>query len=211
MRRSAVLPALILCAIAGAAHAQENPEDRLRDALRQSVMEMRAAQDQAAQAAADLQKAQADKAALQARLDADEAKLAAAPTVKPADLSALNDRVRQLAAQTATLQQQNAKLQAGLQGATDLAHRTQDEKSQAAAAAKANATALQTCKATNARLIDISEQVLHLYESQSFRGILLRSYEPLIGTAKVRLQNLVQDYDDKIRDQEYVQGTPARK
>jgi hypothetical protein len=38
----------------------------------------------------------------------------------------------------------------------------------------------------------------------------VRSYEPIIGTARVRLENLVQTYDDKIHDQEYVAPAPPR-
>jgi len=68
----------------------------------------------------------------------------------------------------------------------------------------ANTKALETCKATNARLIDVSEQVLHLYQDRSFIWVLRKSYEPLIGAAKVDIENIVQDYDDKIRDQTYV-------
>ena len=69
---------------------------------------------------------------------------------------------------------------------------------------RANTAALQTCKATNGKLIDVAEQILHLYQSQGFRSILLKSYEPVIGFERVKLENLVQDYDDKIHDQEYV-------
>ena len=64
--------------------------------------------------------------------------------------------------------------------------------------------ALEACKAENKQLTGVAEDILHLYQTQDFRSLLLRSYEPLIGTAKVRLENLVQGYDDKIRDQEYI-------
>jgi len=194
---------LALGAAQGAA-AQESTEDRMRDALRQSVTEMRAAQDQAAQAQAELQKAQADKAALQAQLDAANAKLAAAPAIKPSDLEALKAQV--LSAQQAgtQLQQMNAKLQAGLESASAAAQAKDEQSRKAAAALKAAQSTLDVCKATNAKLIDVSEDVLHLYESQSFRSILLRSYEPVLGLAKVKLENIVQQYDDRIQDQAYV-------
>jgi chromosome segregation ATPase len=197
-----------LAASAGyTARAQDSTEQRMRDALRQSVMEMRAAQDQAAQAQADLQKAQADKAALQAQLDTANAKLAenaGKPAPKPAELAALTDQLRALQEQAATLRQQNAQLQAAGRSATDLAEMRDQQLHDATRHAEANAAALTTCKAENTKLIDVSEQVLHLYETQSFRGLLLRSYEPLIGTARVKLENLVQSYDDKIQAQQYI-------
>jgi chromosome segregation ATPase len=215
MRAAFIAVAIAACCLPRmSARTQESVEDRMRDALRQSVMEMRAAQDQAAQAQADLQKAQADKAALQAQLDAATAKLAetsAGPAAKPADLAALSAQIKALQAQTAALQQQNAQLQARYQATSDLAHAKDDESRHSAAAAKANEAALQTCKGENTRLVDVSEQVLHLYETLSFRAILLKSYEPLIGSARVKLENLVQDYDDKIHDQEYLDPVARRK
>ena len=189
------------------AQADEQAQDRLRDALRQSVTEMRAAQDQAAQAQADLAKANADKAAIQALLDAANAKLAETagkPVARPADTEALQNALHAAQAQGANLAQLNAKLQGSYQTVAELARAKDAESRQAQATVKANGAALQTCKATNAKLIDVAEQILHLYQSQGFRSVLLRSYEPIVGMEKVKLENMVQDYDDKIHDQEYV-------
>ncbi len=190
---------------AASAHAQDTPEDRLRAALKQSVSEMRAAQDQAAQAQAQLTQAQNDLAAMKTRYDADEAKLAQlAGAAKPEEL-------RQAKADLAAAQQQNSALQASLekfQGAVtqaqDFARKQDRDRQIAEKGMAANTKALQTCKATNAKLITISEQVLHLYQDRSFLWVLRKSYEPFVGAAKVDLQNLVQDYDDKIQDQEYI-------
>jgi chromosome segregation ATPase len=208
MRASHLLITAGLFALSSGALADEQSnEDRLRAALRQSVQEMRAAQDQASQAQASLTQAQTDLATTKAALDAANAKLAEAqgkPAAKPEELAALQAALRQSQANTASVQQGLTKWQGAYQQAADLA-RTKDAESQRAVAGMtANTRALETCKATNTKLIDVAEQVLHLYETQSFRSILLKSYEPLIGSAKVELQNMVQDYDDKIRDQEYV-------
>ena len=207
-----VVPAVLglwIALPAGPAGAQENTEERMRDALRQAVTEMRAAQDQAQ---ADAQKAQADRAVLQGQLDTANAKLAdlQGRAIKPADLAAMQGQAKALAAQAENLQQLNARLQAALQGATMTARAKDDESRQAEAGLKANTAALQICKTANTKLITVSEDVLHLYETQSFRNLLLRSYEPIIGTAKVRLENLVQTYDDKIHDQEYTPPAPPR-
>ena len=187
--------------------ADESTEDRLRDALRQAVSQMRAAQDQAAQAQADVQRAQQDRTALQSQLDGANAKIAegaAKPVARPEDLSGLKAEIAQGRAQNAALQQGLQKYQSAYQGVAGQAHALAQEAQAAQTGLKASTMALQTCKGTNTKLIGVSEDILHLYESQDFRGLLLRSYEPLIGSAKVKLENLVQDYDDKIREQEYV-------
>lgn len=196
-----------LLLLAAQALADETNEDRLRDALRQSVTQMRAAQDQAAQATSDLQKAQQDRAALQTQLDAANAKLAeqsGKPAAKPEELAGLQSALAASRQQTASYQQALGKFQSAYQAASQAAQAKTEEAAQTQAGLKADGQALQTCKTENTRLTDVAEQILHLYESQDFRGLLLRSYEPLIGSAKVKLENLVQDYDDKIRDQEYV-------
>ncbi len=209
----ALLLATCLMLVAPAFADEQSNEDRLRDALRQSVQEMRAAQDQASQAQAQLTQAQTELASVKAQLDAANAKLAETagkPQAKPEELAAVQAQLKQSQATAAALQQGLAKFQGAYQQATDLARAKDAESQRATAGLAADQRALETCKATNKKLIDVSEKVLHLYESQSFRSILLKSYEPLIGAAKVDLENLVQDYDDKIRDQEYV-APVARK
>jgi chromosome segregation ATPase len=194
-----------LLLIAGAARAQDTPEDRLRGALRQSVTEMRAAQDQAAQLQAQLTQAQTDLAAMKAKFDADEAKIAQlAGSVKPSDIKAMQSQIDAAKAENDSLRQGLAKYQDVVQQDAQAVGVARDTAKQAAAGLKANTQALETCKATNKKLIDVAEQVLHLYQDHSFLWVLRKSYEPIIGAAKVDLENTVQDYDDKIRDQEYV-------
>ncbi len=190
--------------VAQQARADETNEDRLRDALRQAVTQMRAAQDQAAQAAADAQRAQSAQAAVQVQLDAANAKLAAQPAIPPADLQRMKDALAAAQAQNAALQAGLAKWQAAYNTAAELARAKDEESQRAGAGLKADIKALDTCKAENAKLIDTAETILHLYQTQDFRSILLRSYEPFIGTAKVTLENTVQAYDDAIHDQAYV-------
>ncbi len=201
---SAVLAALVLPALSA---AQEPVEDRMRDALRQSVTEMRAAQDQAAQAQADLARAQADKSALQAQLDAANARLSAGsarPAGRQEETAALQARLRAAEAQASGLQQQASRLQSSYQGLAEMARQREGERDAAASGLKQAAAALEACKAANTRLIAVAEEILHLYESQSFRSLLLKSYEPVLGLAQVKLENTVQSYDDRIRDLQYV-------
>lgn len=206
--RTLLVPLAIALALPALAYADEqSPEDRLREALRQSVQEMRAAQDQAATAQASLAQAQQELAATKAQLDAANAKLAelqGKPAAKPEELQALQSQLRAAAAQNATLQSSLARTQSQVGQAQQEARARETETQRAAAGLKANTAALQTCKAANAKLIGVAEDILHLYQSESFRGLLLRSYEPVLGLAKVRLENTIQDYDDKIRDQEYI-------
>jgi chromosome segregation ATPase len=199
------------CMWAALAHADDTPEDRLRAALRQSVEQMRAAQDQAAQAQAQLTQAQNDLAALKQKFDADEAKLAQlAGTAKPDELKQMRANLQSAAQQNAALQASLLKFQGAVSQARDAAQQQTQARETAEKGLQSNTKALQTCKTANTKLIDLSEQVLHLYQDRSFLWVLRKSYEPFVGAAKVDLENLVQDYDDKIRDQEYVAPANAK-
>jgi chromosome segregation ATPase len=210
--RATLLATAILVAAPLAAHADDTPEDRLRAALRQSLTEMRAAQDQAAQAQSQLTQAQADLATTKAQLDAANAKLAemGGKAAKPEQVKALQESLAAAQQQNAALQQGLSRFQGAVQQAQGVAREKDAQSRQAQAIVAADSKALDTCKATNTKLIAVSEQVLHLYQDRSFLWVLRKSYEPLIGAAKVDLENIVQDYDDKIRDQEYVPAAPRR-
>ena len=54
------------------------------------------------------------------------------------------------------------------------------------------------------KLVDATQQVLRLYETQRFGDLRLRSYEPVVGFARVKLKNMVQVYGDKVGNQEHI-------
>ena len=139
----------------------------------------------------------ADETALRAQLRAAQDQIAT-DTAEIAQLRAGGAASAQdvAAAQNAQLRQDLQSLQAAANNAIKNAH-AQD---------KLVATALSdrndACVNANQKLVAISHDILHLYETQSFRGILLKSYEPILGLDRVKLENIVQDYDDKIHDQQ---------
>ena len=56
----------------------------------------------------------------------------------------------------------------------------------------------------------MANDILHLYQTQGFRSLLLGSYEPLLGLKKVELENLVQHYEDRIEDQRLQPGLSVK-
>jgi hypothetical protein len=46
----------------------------------------------------------------------------------------------------------------------------------------------------------VGRELLHRYEAVNF-GDMLVAREPLIGEQRIRIQNLLQDYNDKLLDQ----------
>jgi colicin import membrane protein len=196
------LLALLLCiglAPGRAAFADATTEAQLRAALQQATTQIAQLQDQLA----NLQAEQAPSAALintlQAKLQTlakngvGATETAADKAKNDAALTALN---RQLAAQSATL------------------NKTQSAYSQAAGAANAAAAAntqltaqmtalngqVNSCDTKNAALFALGNQILDAYSHKNDPLAMFANHEPFIGFARVKLQNIVQDDQDKLNE-----------
>jgi chromosome segregation ATPase len=200
-----LLTAIVLAAGAldatGMLAQQATTEDRLREALRRSTVELRALQDAQAGMQAKIDELTKQKDDLQHQLDDAQAKLATTPPpeAKPVeDVQALKDEIEALKKQNGELQAGLARWQSSYQEAASVARAKDAEAKKLDASLKTSEQVLCTAKEENTKLIAIANDILHTYETQSFRNLLLGSYEPLIGIKKVQLQNLVQDYEDKM-------------
>ena len=203
---------LMLAVLLPSAALADDESDRLRDALRHVTIDLRAAQDAQTTLQASLDEANKQKTLLQQQVDTLNAKVAATPAaaavpaVPPAQLQVL-------AAQLTSARNQNAALRGGLskwQGAyrqaASVAQQKDLETRTLGGTSAAEGKQLATCKAMNTRLTVVANDILHLYRTQGFRSVLLGSYEPLIGFDQVKLENIVQDYEDKINAEAYVPG-----
>lgn len=203
MRRILIVLAAWVC-LSGAAHAQQSNEDRLREALKRQTAELRAVQDAQAGLQAQIDDLTKQREALQQALVLAKSQPAApapAPAPAPVDDAALAKLQASLDAarkDNAELQAALAKWQAAYKDAASLAQTKDAEAKRLDAALKTSAQTLDGCKQINAKLIATARDTLHLYETQSFRALLVDSYEPLLGLKRVELDNLVQDYDDRI-------------
>ena len=203
--------ALVLLLLPTAAIADDET-DHLRDALRHVTIDLRAAQDAQTTLQASLDQANKQNALLQQQVAALNAKAAAtpaapvAPPVPPAELGQLRAQVAAARSQNAALRGGLAKWQGAYQQAATIARQKDLESRNLSGAGKAQSQQLATCRAENAKLTGVANDILHLYRSQSFRSVLVGSYEPLIGFDQVKLENIVQDYEDKIRAQAYIPG-----
>ena len=182
--------------------------DRLRDLLRQTIAELRAAQDNAASLQAQLDSATKQRDALQQQLAAAQAKPAAAPaapdTGREQALQAAQTAARANAAQLAQAAVTLQRWQKAYQEAAVIAR----EKDAADRADKQGLrqvhAELDVCIAENTHLISTAEDILHLYETPQWNTLLIANHDRLIGLARVKLQNTVQDYEDKLDAQSYV-------
>jgi chromosome segregation ATPase len=203
-----------LAASVAPAWSQDTLESRLREALRSTTAQLHSLQDQNDTQSAELAKAKAaidtltqQNSELTAKLEAAGAMKAAPPPVDEDQLAKLRAEVAAANARAAALRNQLAASEAALRA------KTAEAQAQAAASAKtiaADQALIAAGRDTNRKLQTVAMSILDTYKSESFRAVWLKSYEPLLGMAKVQVENIMQDYEDKIRDQRLPAAATAK-
>lgn len=186
--------------VARAAEPANSGEDRLREALRNSLLQLQSAQGELAVV----------KAAQAA--DAEEKKNLTAKyeTLKKEMLADRAGTDKKVAALTA----ENADQKAAIAKLTDDLAKARAEGTKSAAeaqVAQAQVTKLTAVnhalerraadrEAKNLALFTIGNEILSRYEEFSL-GNAIRAKEPFVGLTRTKLENLVQDYQDRLLDQ----------
>jgi peptidoglycan hydrolase CwlO-like protein len=88
-------------------------------------------------------------------------------------------------------------LNADLQQTTQNLHRTESEKNLLQETVVGQAQQLETCESHNVKLLQINRDLLGQYENKGFFDSLMQR-EPIIGLKGVELENIVQDYQDRL-------------
>lgn len=201
----AAMPA-VLCLLAPAAFAaggaapEANVEAQLREALRATTLQLRAAQGDLAAAQAEKEQAAAENADLAAKLDALGRRAAADRAAAEANLANLNAQLAEKDAEAARLA---ARLKLSEDAREDAA-KLADGRAAEIASAKISRIELEreiaALRAHNRELFRIGMEVLERYENFGL-GKAVAAREPFTGLARVKLQNLVQDYADRLEDE----------
>jgi chromosome segregation ATPase len=179
-------------------HAQDkaSPEARMREALRNTMLQLRTVQaekddltfkkDQAEQQVATLE---GQVKALTKRASEDKE---AFDAVK-AKLVEEEARSRQLTAQL-------EEWKAACHKAADLAKKVEGERALLTEKAIILERTIVDQRDRNAAMYKIGTEILRRYENFGL-GTAITAREPFVGTTRVKLENLVQDYSDKLADQ----------
>lgn len=202
-RRHLPLLAAILMMLSGAASAQSSDRDqeqikRLRLQIRQLQQQHDAAL-QEAQAGASRQQLSAEQAVKAARAEASgqQAALGAAQkrsTGLAAELKSSHD-------DNARLKEQLAQLQGQLDETRQAAQQAQSSHHQLQSAWQVRQEALAQqqaqCRAHNAELYGLGTDLLRRYENKGMAEVLA-TREPFVQTARVKLENLRAEYQDRL-------------
>jgi chromosome segregation ATPase len=178
---------------ATSARADGATEARLREALRTSTTQLRALEEERASW-------QAREAGLKKEVETVRAQLAAAkrPIVKTNDreVAELNRRLVEQEESASKLSKALAQCQAGERDAADAARGKEEERSQLAAEAAALRERAAAAETKNTRLYGLGKEILDWISSEGVH----EASEPLLGLKRVQLENVVQNYEDKLLD-----------
>jgi hypothetical protein len=187
MWRYFVLGIAILCLSAHAAGAQSSLEDKLRDQLRSVVTQLRTLQDQQAMLLAQKVAAEQERDALRKEVETLRARAGASQgdARARAALQASVAQYKSVAAQAAETvrakEAERARIEATLAGRTAL---------------------LEACMAKNGELYRVGVEILDAYRGYTL-GDAARASEPVLGLYRVKLENLVQAYDDRLYNAQF--------
>ena len=201
---------LILLALTQPAHAADQPasaETRLREMLRTTILQLRAAETERAA----LQAAQAESAAKEKALTEQvEALTKQSAADKDAADKAITDLKAKVADQDTQITQLKDALEKWKEGyakAADIANAKEAERAKLASQVILLDRKVADRETKNAELFRIGSEILRRYERFGL-GDALAAREPFVGIARVKLENQVQDYQDKLLDQKIKPGQP---
>ena len=194
----ALLPMLLGGALR-AADASDNSDARLREALRSTMLQLRTAEsDRASIQAAQAESDQKNK------LLAEQVKTLVRQSAadKAAADKANADFSSRLAAQTeeaVRLKEALEKWKTAYEQAAGFARATEEQRARLAAENLALQRRVADQQTKNAALFKLGNEILTRYEKFGL-GEALSAKEPFVGLTRVKLENLVQDYQDQLLD-----------
>jgi chromosome segregation ATPase len=195
----------ILTAWSTAAEAPD-PTQKLREQLRGVVLQLRNAQTECANAKAAQAATEQGLAEGVARITELEKRNAALVKQANADKAAadqasanLTNKIAERDKRIAEFTEALGKWKGGYQQAAEVARAKEDERAKLAAEALVLKRSISDRETKNIALFNIAIEVLDRFENYAL-GKALAAREPFIGTTRVKVENLVQGYKDKILD-----------
>jgi hypothetical protein len=190
-------------------------EIRLREALRDTMLQLRDAQNQIVTLQNTQAQSDKDNTDLKAKVDAQSSQIKSLTDQAADDKAASDKAIADLKSQVTDLTGENGRLNDALKqwkGAYN-------QVSQLATATEAERAKLAIQSATLQRLVDdrenknvalykVGSEILTRYEQFSL-GDAIGAKEPFVGISRVKLENLVQDYKNKLLDQAITSSPPA--
>jgi chromosome segregation ATPase len=197
MRKHILTVAMVLTSL-GCIEAHADAEsDKLREALRSLTAQTRSLEDQRASLQGKVAEAEREKAALNSQIAAAKAQVKETEKMHREAVDEFNQRLED---RNQTLE----KWKAAYEEAATVARAKDAERAKFEGEATAYKASTKSCVAKNGQLMKVGRELLRRYEGVSFGDIAVIN-EPLIGARRVEVQNILQDYEDKLLEQKVTQ------
>jgi chromosome segregation ATPase len=201
----ALLVVSLCAALAAPAMADDNDQmAKLRDAARNAILQVRQLEDE--RAALQAKQAESDQTitSLKQQVDALTKQLAGPATVKKDEFDRMQTEFEaKLTAQTDQIGKLNEVLQqwkAALEQARGVVGKQATDLKAATGERDELKDRDTKCEAKNARLFTVGNQILDRLKTFTVQDAV-KKFEPFVGTKRVELENLAQDFQDKLLDQ----------
>jgi chromosome segregation ATPase len=206
MKTLLLLPLFFLVTLPLQAAEEVDPTVKLREQLRAVMLQLRTAQTesanaQAAQSIAEQKsKELADKITTLEKQNATLVKQNAADkTASEETIAKLNNRLAERESRLTEITANREEWKAGYQKAAAVANTKEAERAKLASEAIVNKRTIADLQTKNVNLFNTANEILDRYESYAL-GKALGAREPFIGTTRVKIENQVQGYKDRILD-----------
>lgn len=183
-----------------AADAPNTAESRLRESLRTVTLQLRTAQTDLAAVQASQAALTEEKKTLAEELAALQKRVAADKGQADKTVAELKSKVSEQTATIAQYREALEKFKAELEKASEAAKIAEAKAAKVGADNVVLARKAADREAKNLALFMISNEILSRYEDFSL-GNAIRAKEPFVGRTRTKLENLMQDYQDKISEQ----------
>jgi len=173
---------------------------RLRDALRDSITQLRSAQAELANMQASQGALTEEKKNLGEKYEALKKQASADQAAKDKTLSGLTTQLNEEKVEVARLKEALEKSKGTCLKAEELSRTTEAQRAKLVLENNALQRKVADRESKNVTLFLIGNEILERYADFSL-GKALAAKEPFVGLTRVKLENLIQDYQDKLLDQ----------
>jgi len=199
--RTALSLFLLSAVVLSAEAADPNPaEAKLRESLRNTTLQLRSAQAERDTLQAEKTQLDQEKQKLAGELEAATKQAAIDQETASKKIASLEEGSSSKDAEIARLTQSLEKWKAAHAQVTTVAAQKEEERARLSQHSIELQRRVDDQQAKNLAMYKIATEILARYESFGL-GTALAAREPFVGTTRTRLENLVQDYKDKLLQQ----------
>jgi len=184
---------------------QASAETRLREMLRTTILQLRAAETERAALQAAQTESAAKEKALTEQVEALTKQSAADKDAADKAITDLKAKVADQDTQITQLKDALEKWKEGYAKAVDIANAKEADRAKLASQVILLDRKVTDRETKNAELFRIGNEILRRYERFGI-GDALAAREPFVGITRVKLENQVQDYQDKLLDEKIKPG-----